>query len=345
MKYKQLTLEKRYHISALKKQGYKQKDIAYEVGVHPSTISRELKRNIFQCKYSAEYAQTEYTLRQKKKPKHTALTKTIEKYIREKLKQDWSPEQISGRMKLDINQSIHHETIYQFIYRNKRSGGKLYKYLRHRNKKYHCRTKDYQQRGTIIDRVMIDKRPKIVDKKKRIGDLEIDTVIFQTTLRDSISFHGKDHKGALVTVVDKKSKFTLIKKVQSKQASEVSQALIEMLTPIKNILHTITSDNGKEFAYHKDISSALDTSFYFANPYHSWERGLNEHMPERSDKCPWGTNGLIRQYIPKKSEFENISKEEIVTIQNRLNHRPRKSLNYKTPFEVFMKEFAMKMAS
>ena len=322
MKYKQLTLEKRYHISALKKQGYNQKHIADELGVHPSTISRELKRNIFHSKYKALTAQTEYALRQKTKSKYTALTKTIEKYIREKLKLDWSPEQISGRMKLEIQHSIHHETIYQFIYRNKAHGGRLYKYLRHKNKKYHHRSKEYQQRGTIIDRVMIDKRPKIVDKKKRIGDLEIDTVI------------GKDHKGALVTVVDKKSKFTLIKKVNSKRASEVSEALIEMLTPIKPILHTITSDNGKEFAYHKDISSALNTNFYFANPYHSWERGLNEH-----------TNGLIRQYIPKKSEFENISKEEIVTIQNRLNHRPRKSLNYKTPFEVFMKDFTLKMAA
>lgn len=322
MRYTQLTLEKRYHISALKKQGYKQFEIANELGVHPSTISRELRRNKFHGNYTPLTAQSEFSLRQKKKRKYTVLNKVIEKYIRSKLKEDWSPEQISGRMKLDINQSIHHETIYQFIYRNKSHGGRLYKYLRHKNKKYHCRTKEYQQRGIIVDRVMIDKRPNIVDKKKRIGDLEIDTVI------------GKDHKGALVTVVDKRSKFTLIKKVQSKQAIEVSEALIEMLTPIKPLLHTITSDNGKEFAYHKNISQALNTDFYFANPYHSWERGLNEH-----------TNGLIRQYIPKKSEFENISKDEIVTIQNRLNHRPRKSLNYKTPFEVFMLEFSKKMAA
>ena len=322
MRYNQLTLEKRYHISALRKQGYKQVEIAHELGVHPSTICRELRRNKFHGKYQPLTAQAEYTLRQKKKTKYTVLNKPIEKYIRLKLKEDWSPEQISGRMKLDINQTIHHETIYQFIYRNKAHGGRLYKYLRHKNKKYHCRNKVYQQRGTLIDRIMIDKRPKIVDKKKRIGDLEIDTVI------------GKDHKGALVTVVDKRSKFALIRKVGTKQASEVSEALIEMLTPIKPILHTITSDNGKEFAYHKEVSSALNINFYFANPYHSWERGLNEH-----------TNGLIRQYIPKKSEFENISKEEIVTIQNRLNHRPRKSLNYKTPFEVFMKEFAKQMAA
>lgn len=321
MKYTQLTLEKRYHISALKKKGYKQKDIALELNVHPSTICRELKRNSNE-KYNPEHAQILHFKRQKSKNKRSAISKKIERYIRSKLKEDWSPEQISGRMQLDINKTIHHETIYSFIYANKAKGGKLYKYLRHKNKKYHSRLNDYQRRGTIIDRVMINKRPKIVDKKKRIGDLEIDTVI------------GKNHKGALVTVVDKKSKFTLIKKVQSKQANEVSKALIEMLIPIKPVLHTITSDNGKEFAYHKDIANSLDIDFYFANPYHSWERGLNEH-----------TNGLIRQYIPKRSEFDNISKEEIVTIQNRLNHRPRKSLNYKTPFEVFMKEFALKLAS
>ena len=124
------------------------------------------------------------------------------------------------------------------------------------------------------------------------------------------------------------SKFTLIQKAESEQASEVTSALIKILTPIKKILHTITSDKGKEFAYHKKVSQALDTNFYFANPYHSWERGLNEH-----------TNGLIRQYIPKKSEFDNISKDQIVTIAHKLNHRPRKSLNYKTPFEVFMHSF------
>jgi len=158
-----------------------QKSIANELGVNPSTISRELKRKRF------------------------SLIKPIEKYIRAKLKQDWSPEQISGRMKLDTGISVVHETIYRYIYTNKRNGGKLYKYLRHKNKNYHYRNNDYQAKGTIIDRVMIDKRPKIVEKKNRIGDLEIDTVV------------GKDHKGFLVTVVDRKSKFVLIKMFQLKK--------------------------------------------------------------------------------------------------------------------------------
>lgn len=322
MSEKQLTLEKRYHISSLLKIGYTQKSIAQEIGVHPSTISRELRRNTYRDSYHPELAQIEASLRQKHKKKYYAITKVIERYIRAKLKEDWSPEQIAGRMKRDKGLVICHETIYRYIYVNKSNGGRLYKFLRHKNKKYHKRTNSYRRRGTIIGRISIDKRPKIVEKKRRIGDFEIDTVI------------GKNHIGALVTVVDRKSKFTLIRNVASKQADVVTRALIEMLAPIKAITKTITSDNGKEFAYHKQVSDALDTDFYFANPYHSWERGLNEH-----------TNGLIRQYLPKKTDLTQVSKEKIITIQDNLNHRPRKILNYKTPYEVFFKDFAKEMAA
>ena len=217
-----------------------QKNIAIKLSVHPSTISRELRRNRDLLRgYNAELAQVISTKLEKQKNKRDSLTKTIQKYIRAKLKLDWSPEQISGRMtrcpwgKLDTGVSIVHETIYKYIYRNKANGGKLYKSLRHKNKKYHNRSNKYQARGTIIGRVMIDKRPKVVEKKSRIGDWEIDTVV------------GKDHKGFLVTVVDRKSKFTMIRGVPSKHAEVVTQALIEMITPVKNITHTITSDNGK----------------------------------------------------------------------------------------------------
>ncbi len=324
MRYRQLTLKKRYQIWALLQQGYKQKDIANRIGVHPSTISREIRRNwdthSNRYEYTTAHFHTEH--RHKSKPKYTVITLRIENYIREKLKAGWSPEQISGRMKHDGAGSISHETIYQFVYRNKAGRGRLYRYLRHKNKKYHKRGSDYQRRGTIIDRVMIEKRPKIVEKKKRIGDLEIDTVI------------GKDHIGALVTAVDRKSKFTLIKKVPSKHANVVTAALIEMLEPIKPVIKTITSDNGKEFAYHKQVSQILDTDFYFANPYHSWERGLNEH-----------TNGLIRQYLPKKTDFTQVSKEDIITIQEKLNHRPRKVLGYRTPHEVFFEDLAKELAA
>jgi IS30 family transposase len=324
MRNKQLTQKERYHIWASLKRGMKQKEIAESIGVHPSTICREIQRNRDDVtdEYHYAFAQTKSQRRQKAKPKYSVLTSKVKTYIKTKLKEDWSPEQIAGRMRLDIGFSICHETIYRYIYYNKSRGGRLYQYLRHKNKKYHSRSNHYQRRGIIIDRVSIDKRPKVVEKKNRIGDFEIDTVI------------GKHHIGALLTVVDRKSKFTLIKKVASKRAEEVSKALVTMLMPLKPITKTITSDNGKEFAYHKEVSEALDTSFYFAHPYSSWERGLNEH-----------TNGLIRQYLPKKTDFTQISKEEIITIQDKLNHRPRKVLNYRTPYEVFFTEFTKALAA
>lgn len=324
MKYKQLTLKERYHICTLLQKGTSQKSIAQSIGVHPSTISREIKRNFDDYTQMYDYitAHTNTQIRHKNKPKHSVFTEVIKRYVRNKLKEEWSPEQIAGRIRMDIGLYISHESIYQFIYTNKSTGGRLYRHLRHKNKKYHKRSHAYQKRGILIDRVMIDQRPKVVEKKKRIGDLEIDTVI------------GKDHIGALVTVVDRKSKFSMIKKVETRKAKAVTKALIEMLMPIKPILKTITSDNGKEFAYHKEVSAALETDFYFAHPYHSWERGLNEH-----------TNGLIRQYLPKKTDFSQISKEEIITIQNKLNHRPRKVLGYRTPYEVFFKDFLKETAA
>jgi IS30 family transposase len=228
MNYKQLTLTKRYQITALIKSGLNQKEIAKELRVHPSTICRELKRHHDTTRgYNAEIAQVKSSKKHKQKKKRSAITKVIEKYIRTKLKEDWSPEQIAGRLHKDKNISIHHETIYQFIYKNKSNGGLLYKKLRHKNKKYHKRSNDYQARGTIIGRVMIDKRPKVVEQKSRIGDWEIDTVV------------GKDHKGFLVTVVDRKSKFSIIKQVPTKHAEVVAQALIDMLTPMKGITKTM----------------------------------------------------------------------------------------------------------
>lgn len=316
-KFTQLTLKERYQISAYIKVGYTQKQMALCLGISQSTISRELKRNSYQSIYKPELAEQFTFHRHKYKTKYLKLTRKVMNYIKDKLKEDWSPEQISGVMKKDKLPCVSHETIYQYIYKNKYHGGKLYLKLRHKNKKYHKRGNDYNSRGVIKNRVSINQRPKIVEHKKRVGDFEIDTVI------------GKNHIGALVTIVDRASKFTLIKKVDSKKADVVSQALIDMLYPIRELTHTITSDNGKEFAYHEKVSKALDTKFYFANPYHSWERGLNEH-----------TNGLIRQYLPKQTDFTRIKRREIQEIQNRLNNRPRKSLGYKTPSEVFYAKVA-----
>ena len=203
-------------------------------------------------------------------------------------------------------------TIYGFIQKDKVSGGELHKHLRHQ-KPYKRRTGSSETRGQIIGSISIDERPAIVDEKIRIGDWEADTVI------------GKGHKGVLVTLADRVSKKTLIAHVPSKHATVVTNAIIKLLLPEKEQLQTITFDNGKEFAYHAQIKDALGADNYFAHPYHSWERGLNENH-----------NGLIRQYLPKGMALDKVTDEEIILIQNKLNNRPRKLLGYKTPNEVYV---------
>ena len=195
---------------------------------------------------------------------------------------------------------------------DKARGGTLCRHLRHAHKKRKKRYGSYDHRGQIKGRVSIDERPAIVDAKKRIGDWEIDTII------------GKRHKGALLSLVERKSKFTLIRKLPKKQADLVAEAAIDLLNPYEEKVCTITADNGQEFAHHEYIKEHLKTTVYFAHPYHAWERGLCEN-----------TNGLIRQYFPKGMDFETITDEHVHMAMNRLNTRPRKTLGYKTPNEVF----------
>jgi IS30 family transposase len=321
-KYKQLTLGLRYQIFAYKQENYSISKIARVLDFNKSTISRELMRNSKDGYYSPEYAEIQTISRDKNKRTNKKLTNKVKLLISKYLKQNWSPEQIAGRLKKDKIIVLSHETIYRYIYSNQKHGGKLYTWLRHKNKKYTNRSELYRTRGQIKNRVNIDKRSILVERKSRFGDFEVDTVI------------GKNHKGALVTLVDRNSKFTLIKKVDSKHASGVTKAIIELLQPIKHLIHTITSDNGKEFSFHEEISKELNVKFYFCDAYASWQRGLNEH-----------TNGLIREYIPKKSEFDKISRTEIIHIQNRLNNRPRKVLEYKTPNEIFFKILQRSLAA
>lgn len=312
MKYHRLTQEERYQIYALKKEGLSQSAIARNIGKNKSTISRELKRNRGQKGYRPKQAHKLYVQREKSKLKHIRLGKKQIEYIEEKIQLKWSPVQISWRMEIEGIKRVSHESIYQYLQKDKENGGSLYKHLRHKSKKYKKRYGSNDRRGQIANKCSIEDRPDIVDKKERIGDLEIDLVI------------GKDHKQALVTVVDRKSKFTIIKKIEHKKASTVKEALIEMILPIKQWTHTITSDNGKEFSAFEEVSKVLNTDYYFCHPYSSWERGLNEN-----------TNGLIRQYFPKGSSFKEITQSQVIDVQNSLNYRPRKSLGFKTPFEVF----------
>ena len=308
--YKQLTCEQRYAISILKEKDFLQKDIAASIGVNRSTISRELKRNSGKRGYRPKQAQRKAEERRwdKSPPR---ISEEVWAKVEKHLKEDWSPEQISGRLKEIEAIRISHEWIYQFIMKDKQAGGDLYTHLRCRSK----RKKRYgsnERRGIIKNRRTIEERPAIVETKERIGDWEADTVI------------GKAHKGALVSLTERRSKLSLIYKVERKTSDLVKEAMGKLLLPLKEIVHTITSDNGKEFAMHEETANILKTDFYFAHPYASYERGLNEN-----------TNGLIRQYFPKDRDFRSIKDEEIIMAMKKLNNRPRKTLGYLTPNEVF----------
>ena len=208
--------------------------------------------------------------------------------------------------------SISHERIYQFVLEDKEKGGMLYKHLRHQSKKYRKRYGSPTRNGPIKNRRFIDDRSAIVDQKQRIGDWEVDIII------------GKGHQQAVVSLVERVSKKTIIKKVNVKTADLVAFSIIKSLKPIADFVFTITGENGSEFAYHQKIAKALQADFYFAHPYSAWERGLNEN-----------TNGLVRQYLKKGSDFSSVTNNDLLTIMDKLNNRPRKSLNYATPNEEF----------
>ena len=310
MSYKQLTREQRYQIYALKKAGHNHTEIAAIIGVHKSTVGREFARNSGRRGYRPKQADQ---LAQARKLQRVRWRITCEqwKQVEQLLRQQWSPEQIAGRFRLEGQPMLSHERIYQYVYADKARGGTLYLNLRcqkQRRKRYGS----YSRRGQIANRVLIDQRPQVVERKARLGDWEADTII------------GRNHKAAIVSLVERKSKLTRLKMVARKRAELVADAMTTQLQPL--VVRTITSDNGREFAHHQQIAQNLKADYYFAHPYHSWERGLNEN-----------TNGLVRQYFPKKSEFSKITDGQVKKVEERLNNRPRKTLGYRTPNEVFFK--------
>jgi len=311
-KYTQLTRGKRYQIRALLKAGFSQSEMAFYLNVHKSTISREIRRNRGQKGYRPRQAHEKAVARRYAGAKRIKMTPVMIELINYYIRQDFSPEQVSGYLARKHKLSISHETIYKHIWVDKRSGGTLYKHLRHSNRKYTKRYGAKENRGRMKGRVSIDLRPAVVAARSRIGDWEIDTIT------------GKNSKGYMITVVERKSKLTLIKRVPDKQSDEMAKAIIKLLRPYKDNVLTITADNGKEFTRHKKISKSLKANVYFAHPYHAWERGLNEN-----------TNGLLRQYFPKKLDLLNIDDKSIQHAMDRLNNRPRKTMGYATPIEVF----------
>jgi IS30 family transposase len=318
---KRLTLEQRYKIETLRQEDYSQTKIANILGKDRSVISRELNRNSDQRshQYKAELAQKKSETRDRKRPKKIYFIPSIAKYVKDFIEKDYSPEQIAGIAKKEGISCVSHERIYQFIWHDKKQGGDLYSHLRTQGKCYRKRGSAKDKRGQIVGRIDIENRPKIVEDKSRFGDLEIDLVI------------GSNHQGALLTINDRATGMLKMKKIDNKEAMSVEAAAIEILQDWKPFMHTITSDNGKEFAYHQEIAKALEIDYYFAKPYHSWERGANENL-----------NGLIRQYFPKKYDFTSITNQEVTEIENKLNTRPRKRFGFQTPNEVFSQAISNK---
>lgn len=311
-KYQQLTLRQRYQIWTCMRLGMIQKEIAKEVGVHRSSISREIKRNASERGYRPQAADRKAYERRKEKSKRR-IREEVWTEVDEKLREDWSPEQISGRRRVSGQYPVSHEWIYQHIYEDKMAGGELHTYLRCR-KKRRKRYGSYRKRAAFSGHPKsIDERPQVVAERTRIGDMEIDTII------------GKGRHQAIITIVDRRSKLLRMKKVRKKTAPLVAQAICDELKDLT--VHTLTSDNGTEFAHYSSIVSSLSVEYYFCHPYSSWERGTNEN-----------TNGLIRQFFPKKTRFDRITGIQVQEVEDKLNNRPRKSLAYRTPNEVYFYE-------
>jgi len=308
--YHQLTSGQRYQISALKKIGHSQTEIANELEVHKSTISRELSRNKGERGYRPKQASEKAQERRAQTTPGKRIVAETWEVVEEKVRQDWSPEQVSGWLRKQ-ELRVSPEWVYQHILADQRAGGDLHAHLRQYGKR-RKRYGKYDRRGKLPNRVSIEERPQFVEQRERLGDWEVDTLV------------GKGHRGALVSLVERKSRYTLLQPVTHRFADLVADATIALLQPFADLVHTITGDNGKEFAEHIRIAEALKANFYFAHPYSAWERGTNEN-----------TNGLIRQYFPKKTDFSKVTLAETTYATNKLNYRPRKCLDFKSPFEVF----------
>jgi IS30 family transposase len=282
-------------------------------GKDKSVIIRELKRNGSKRGYSPLQAQV-YAEERKERFRRE---KTFTEVVRELTEKQWSPEQIVSRARRDGIPMVSHERIYQYVRSDKKQGGTLYKHLRHQLK--HRKRPAVGKKVIIPDKVSIDSRPDIINRKQRFSDWEIDMII------------GPENKGAILTATERQTGFLLMKKLsKGKNATASVEALFYLLLPYKRWIHSITSDNGSEFYEHKRIARQPNTSFFFAHPYSSWERGLNEY-----------TNGLVRQYIPKKQSFEDFNDLDINSFQIKINSRPRKLLDFETPIERFFKKVAL----
>lgn len=310
-----LTEVERYHIYIRRKEGMSISEIARELERSKSTISDELRRNTGDRGYRHQQAQRFAEERWEAshggaRKLHGATLELIEEYLR----MDWSPEQVSGYLNVKHDISIHHESIYQYVYADKEHGGDLHEHLRRANRVYKKRYGGKDNRGKIKNRRPLEERPAEAESREVVGHWEGDTV------------KDKDNNRSIVTLVERVSRFTVLTEVESLHADAVAEAIVEAMKPHQGQVKSITFDNGKEFAAHEKIAEQLNADIYFAAPYHSWERGTNEN-----------TNGLLRQYFPKRKVRFQREMLNLVEVERILNSRPRKTLGFYTPIEVLSK--------
>lgn len=313
MKYEQLRAEERVIIATLRSHWFSVREIAEWVGRHRTTIWRELRRNAatHDGKYRSARAHEQAGARRKRSRRNRRFGPLELAQVEALLEEKWSPEQIAGHLRRQGGLRISHETIYRHVWRDLRGGGRLHEHLRGARKQKRKRYGSYDSRGRLAGKRMIQARPAEVESRSEVGHWEIDTVLGE----------GKD---CVVTLVERKTGYLLVSKLAARTVEATNGATIELIQRHRKAFKTITADNGTEFHGYQGIEAATGVTFYFATPHHAWERGTNEN-----------TNGLVRQYLPKRQSMAKVSRTDCDMIAQNLNNRPRKRHEYKTPAECF----------
>lgn len=319
MNYRQLNAEERSALAALRSVGLSLAAIAGELGRHRSTVWRELKRNAapYDGWYRAGRAEERAVARRKRSRRNSQFGREEMGRVEELLKEEWSPEQVSGHLSRSGELAISHETIYRHVWQDLQSGGTLHLHLRGARKQCRKRYGHYDSRGRLAGKRMIGERPEAVERRTRTGHWEIDTVMGESLGQSS---------DCILTLVERKTGYVMIGKLKARTAAEANRALLALMARHPGRITTITADNGTEFHWYAKVEAVSPVKFYFATPHHSWERGTNEN-----------TNGLIRQYLPKGQSMAGLTQARCDRIAEQLNNRPRKRHGYKTPNQCFLR--------
>jgi IS30 family transposase len=313
--YTQITAAERYTIARLRQHGDPPTAIARMLGRHRSTIYREIGRNATHHDggYRSELADSYARTRRARSRRNQRFAAVDWAQVHTHLRKLWSPEQIAGRFRGDHRLRISHETIYRHIWADKRAGGSLHTYLRGSPKQCRKRYGHYDSRGRLAGKRSIPTRPALVETRARIGDWEADTIV-----------GPEGHRPCVLSLVERQTGYLVLGKLRARTIAEVNRRAIPLLRRQPHPVHTLTCDNGTEFHGYATLEAATKACVYFATPHHAWERGTNEN-----------TNGLVRQYIPKRTSMAQLTQRECTAIARALNRRPRKRLGYRTPEEYY----------